>query len=207
MHYRPIDRAAAVGGEPTVSDRAGARPAPLISVIVPVRNEEDAIAPFVARVGAVLRRHRRRRSGKSCSSTTAAATRRCRAIMAAHLQRAARARDLAVAQFRQGSRAVRRPRPCRAAAPWCRWTSTCRTRPKCSPRWSRNGATAMRSSSACGASPGFGRAAQAADRRPLLPRPQLALERQDPGACRRLPPARPQGRRGASARCPSATAS
>ena len=44
-----------LGRETAASDRAGARPAPLISVIVPVRNEEDAIAPFVSRVGEVLR--------------------------------------------------------------------------------------------------------------------------------------------------------
>ena len=37
--------------------------------------------------------------------------------------------------------------------------------------------------------------AQAPHRRPLLPRPQLSLVGQDPRACRRFPPARPRGGR------------
>ena len=75
MTYQPRKIASA---EAPSRKRAPARRDPLLSIVVPVKNEEESVFAFVDRVAPTSRRSAATRAGKSCSSTTAAPTRRWR---------------------------------------------------------------------------------------------------------------------------------
>ena len=86
--------------------------APLLSVVVPVKNEEQGILPFVERVGAILEEVAAGEGWEILFVDDGSTDATLAAIVAANQRDAACPRPLALAQFRQGSRAQRRARSC-----------------------------------------------------------------------------------------------
>ena len=124
--------------------------APMLSVVVPVKNEEEAILPFVERVGAVLDAVTADGGWEILFVDDGSTDATLAAIVALNLSDA-RVRGLSLSR-NFGKEARSAPGSTMPAARRSsRWTSTCRTRPRCCPRWSPSGARATRWCSASAA--------------------------------------------------------
>ena len=89
--------------------------APILTLIAPVKDEEEAIAPFLARVAPILDGLFADGAWEILFVDDGSEDGTLAAILKAPWRRPPRPRAVAVAQFRQGGGADRRPRPRRAA--------------------------------------------------------------------------------------------